>query len=422
VPYGEPQDNGSRQDVRWLALFDDSDAGVMFVAEGNEFAFSALPYTIEDLDQAKHLNEINPSGYTTLCIDTKQRGVGNGVDTPRKNTEGFLLREYAVEPVPVAFSYSMRPLSTTGVADLAKKGRVNLPVLSKPFIARNDKGYVTISSSVSDADIYYTLDGTVPASKSKKYSKPFLLTSKSTVKAVALKDGFIDGEVQINELSQMQVLSPSLSPGPGSFFKTLSVRAESATDDVEIYYTIDGSQPTKESEKYNDKIVITDDVDIKIKAFKNGYKPSVTILGKYSNYKPSRSGVYYRYYVGEWRTLPDYNKLIPEKEGYTDKFSFMKIENNKTHFSLQMFGVIKIEKEGNYIFTVGSNDGSQLFVNGVLAADNNGDHGYKEESGEVHLKPGEHLVEIRYFQIGGGQDLFVFYEGPGIEKQIISVQ
>jgi hypothetical protein len=117
--------------------------------------------------------------------------------------------------------------------------------------------------------------------------------------------------------------------------------------------------------------------------------------------------------------VPAVNKLQPEREGYTDQFSFEKIDHNRTHFALQMFGVIRIEREGNYRFTTGSNDGSLLFVNGLQVVDNDGDHGYKEESGEVFLEAGEHLVEVRYYQIGGGQDLVVFYEGPGMDKQVI---
>jgi hypothetical protein len=332
------------------------------------------------------------------------------------------LKENAVDPIPIAFSFSIRPFSSATVADIVERGRAIMPVLSKPFIDRNDKGFVAISNPLEGADIYYTLDGSVPTLKSSRYSEPFLLTSKSTVKAIVMKDGFVDGEMQVKEFLQMQVLKPTLSPGPGSFFKTLAVSAESATDDVEIYYTFDGSEPTIESAKYNGEIVLTDDVTIKMKVFKEGYKPSETISGDYKNYKPSKSGVYYKYYVGKWRRVPDFSQFTPEREGYTDRFSFLKIENNKTHFGLQMYGVIEIEKEGVYTFTAGSNDGSLLFVDGVQVVDNGNQHGYKEESGEVYLKSGEHLVEIRYFQIGGGQDLFVFYQGPGIEKQILKVK
>ena len=40
-------------------------------------------------------------------------------------------------------------------------------------------------------------------------------------------------------------------------------------------------------------------------------------------------------------------------------------------------------------------------------------------TGKIHLDKGEHLIEVRYFQNGGGRDLIVFYKGPGIEKQEI---
>jgi hypothetical protein len=316
----------------------------------------------------------------------------------------------------------MRPFSSEGLSNLSKKGRVNLPILAKPFVERNEKGMVSIINPVPGVEIYYTTDGTVPSVKSKKYSQPFLLTSNSTIKAIALKSGFENGEILTKVFPQMQVKTPVMIPDPGNFFKSLEVRANLETEDTELYYTLDGSEPSKESDKLIGKIVVKDNIIVKVKAFKEGYKPSNTILGEYKNYKPSKSGVYYKYYIGKWRIVPDFNIITPVKEGHTDQFSFEKIENNKTHFALQMFGIIKIEKEGKYIFTTGSNDGSLLYVNGAKVVDNNGDHGYKEESGEVYLKSGEHLVEVRYYQIGGGQDLFVFYEGPGVERKVIPVE
>jgi len=84
--------------------------------------------------------------------------------------------------------------------------------------------------------------------------------------------------------------------------------------------------------------------------------------------------------------------------------------------------IINIEREGEYIFHTGSNDGSRLYINNQLVVDNGGAHGYREESGKIYLTRGEHFIEVGYYQLGGGQDLFVFFEGPGIEKQEIPAE
>ena len=58
-------------------------------------------------------------------------------------------------------------------------------VLIEPSIQRDKNGLVTISTYNKGLTIYYTLDGSDPDSKSAKYSEPFLLNKKATVKAIA---------------------------------------------------------------------------------------------------------------------------------------------------------------------------------------------------------------------------------------------
>jgi alpha-L-fucosidase len=59
-------------------------------------------------------------------------------------------------------------------------------ILSPPFISRNQAGEVQIKSSDSESEVYYTLDGSLPSSKSSKYQSWFPThDGKITVKAIA---------------------------------------------------------------------------------------------------------------------------------------------------------------------------------------------------------------------------------------------
>ena len=49
---------------------------------------------------------------------------------------------------------------------------------------------VTLSTSTSGADIYYTLNGTAPTTNATRYTSPFVLTTSATVKAAAFLDGY----------------------------------------------------------------------------------------------------------------------------------------------------------------------------------------------------------------------------------------
>lgn len=55
-----------------------------------------------------------------------------------------------------------------------------------------DTQIVELSTTESGAKIYYTTDGTVPTAESKQYTEKFLVSSDTTIKAIAVKDGYID--------------------------------------------------------------------------------------------------------------------------------------------------------------------------------------------------------------------------------------
>ena len=58
----------------------DRNACLRFEAQGEGFAFSALPYTAQELENATHMEELPPQRRTVLCICGAVRGVG-GIDS-----------------------------------------------------------------------------------------------------------------------------------------------------------------------------------------------------------------------------------------------------------------------------------------------------------------------------------------------------
>jgi len=80
-PYIRPQENGNKTEVRWLKIKDLSGTG--WKVQGSPLiAFSALPYSIEDLDlnedtnQLKHTIDLKEKDKVHLRIDKAQMGVG----------------------------------------------------------------------------------------------------------------------------------------------------------------------------------------------------------------------------------------------------------------------------------------------------------------------------------------------------------
>jgi beta-galactosidase len=75
--YVRPQENGNRTDVRWVTFMNKNESGIFFADIGGTYLnISAWPYTMEDLEEAKHINELPRRENITLNIDYKQQGVG----------------------------------------------------------------------------------------------------------------------------------------------------------------------------------------------------------------------------------------------------------------------------------------------------------------------------------------------------------
>ena len=67
-----------------------------------------------------------------------------------------------------------------------------------------------------------------------------------------------------------------------------------------------------------------------------------------------------------------------------------------------MTGNLNVSADGAYSFVLGSDDASYLFIDGVIALKNGGDHDYQKKSGSVSLTAGSHSFEVQFRENGVG--------------------
>ncbi|MBS4955851.1 MAG: DUF4981 domain-containing protein [Clostridium sp.] len=72
--YVIPQECGNKTDLKWVKVTDNTGNGLMIT--GNNFEFSALPYTPHELENAYHHYELPPVYHTILRASLKNIGVG----------------------------------------------------------------------------------------------------------------------------------------------------------------------------------------------------------------------------------------------------------------------------------------------------------------------------------------------------------
>jgi beta-galactosidase len=73
--YVRPQENGNKTDVRWAAWVNKRGEGLAAVGMPLIYV-SAWPYTMQDLQKARHINELPIRKTITVNIDYKQTGLG----------------------------------------------------------------------------------------------------------------------------------------------------------------------------------------------------------------------------------------------------------------------------------------------------------------------------------------------------------
>lgn len=410
VPYITPQDNGSKQDVSWALFSNEQNSGVIFVNRSEPFTLNALNFSHQELDLAKHTNELKKSDEVYLNISAYERGVG----VVGKGTK--VISKDGVEETPTSFSYIIKPFNSEkgGANNYVRKSRASV-IPSSPLISRDLFGNVSMSSVLADAEICYTTDGTEPTISSQKYSEPFNQILATTIKA---KSFYVEemSSTSHADLNQLQVLNPKISPVDAYFSDVSNVSLTSPMPNAELRYTLDGSEPIASSMLYHNSIEIKETATLNVRAFKKGHKPSEIVSSKYEKVQLEK-GVQYRYYVGRFGGTPNYLDLTPDKILTIEQFRLENIEDVPSHYALLLISSINIEVPGEYTFYSGSNDGTKLYIGDVLLIDNDGGHGYQEKYGKINLDNGVHKIEVRYFQQGGGQELIVSWQGPGFEKR-----
>lgn len=74
--YAVPQENGNRTGVRWMYLHERYSRDGLLVVADSLLSMSAWPYTEENIQNARHTNQLKDAGFITLNIDLVQMGVG----------------------------------------------------------------------------------------------------------------------------------------------------------------------------------------------------------------------------------------------------------------------------------------------------------------------------------------------------------
>ena len=216
--------------------------------------------------------------------------------------------------------------------------------------------------------------------------------------------------------------APPGSPAGGLFIDSIPTVVMTADPAYKLHYTLDGSEPTQQSERYTQPFTVNKTTVVKVRAFDKAGSESPTVCGFYRVRKNSElHPMLYGYYESDedLEVLPDFKSMVPKKVGRLNEFNLAEIPHRDNNFALVLGGYIYIEKDGDYKFYTASDDGSRLYMDDKALVNNDGSHGVIWHGGDITLSKGWHTLKVTYVNGGGGDLLTVYDKGPGITKQII---
>ncbi|NDH00091.1 MAG: hypothetical protein EBY43_03245, partial [Opitutae bacterium] len=123
------------------------------------------------------------------------------------------------------------------------------------------------------------------------------------------------------------------------------------------------------------------------------------------------------------RSMPDYAKL-EENASASQPKGLISLEgySEQDHFGLVWEGELTVKREGEFSFSLDSDDTSALFVDGEKVVEVPGLGGMgRTKTGKVSLHPGVAKIRVEYLEFTGYTGIAASWSGPGVRgNQLLS--
>jgi hypothetical protein len=155
---------------------------------------------------------------------------------------------------------------------------------------------VSISDTTPGSTIFYTLDGSVPATSvggsTQQYGSAITVSSTETINAIAVASSYTTSAMASAAYTiQSQVAAPTFSPGSGTYSAAQQVSIGTTTAGATIYYTTNGTTPTTASTQYTGPIAVNTSETVEAMAAESGFFNSSVSMAAYTITPPAATPV-----------------------------------------------------------------------------------------------------------------------------------
>jgi alpha-L-fucosidase len=217
--------------------------------------------------------------------------------------------------------------------------------------------------------------------------------------------------------------APEILAEADVFVRPLRVTLATRGTQLELRYTLDGSEPDASAPVYRAPLVLRETTVVSARAFNRGQAVSGVVRRSFERVTPPPApyrALHFRApgaptvqaYEGTWDRLPDFAALEPVGSAVSRRPS-PSDAGRAEHVGLVYQGWLNVPADDVYVFALASDDGSDLWIDGARVIDNDGLHGMLEQRAHVPLGTGWHELRLRWFNKTGHAALDVEWGALG---------
>lgn len=288
--------------VSKLNVSTNSDAAVYIGgAFGNFIGDISCIYWSKDVEQIRNWNVLSYAN---------KKGVGTGNDATTNLSLSAMQKSSFVSLLNDNTSNSMWALSNINGNMPVHQHELWVFTNTLPGECHEVKN-ITLTPSIQGAEVRYTVDGSEPTSQSILYTGSIEVYKTTLIRSVVIFDN------KMSPISTFEYSFPNInvsaSVPSGVYNSVMSVVLSANINGYDIYYTLDGADPTRESTKYTTPITVYNTTELKCFATKNGINSSV-VAYRYE-YDLSTLAVTANIISGEYNSVQSI-KLTSKLQGY----------------------------------------------------------------------------------------------------------
>jgi alpha-L-fucosidase len=205
--------------------------------------------------------------------------------------------------------------------------------------------------------------------------------------------------------------APTISAAAEQFLRPLQVSIEVGAG-LAAHYTLDGSTPTAESARSTGPLELTNTTRVRAVGVHEGRVVTSEVERTFTRATPrpaldssgAQQGLRREKFAGEWERLPDFGSLTALESVISESIGF---ETREERVGYRFSGLVVVDADDVYDFSLASDDGSRLWIDGELVVDNDGLHATVDKRGQIALAAGAHALRVDWFNRTGGAELSV---------------